>query len=127
MKYRALLSLLALTACDSDKIMVCTLLGCQGGLTVHLSNLPTTPFRVELVVAGSDQVMQVYDCTASRRCSQDVFFPDVRSPVVSVTVRVGAASRTSAVQPVYSKFQPNGPTCEPTCENATVIVDTPVS
>jgi hypothetical protein len=128
MKYRALLSLLALTACDSDKIMICTLLGCAGdGLMVHLSNMPATPFRVELVILGSDQVTQVYDCTATRRCSQDVFFADVKSPVVSVTVRVGAASRTSDVHPVYSTFQPNGPDCPPTCRSATVTIDPPVS
>src|SRR5688572_25697252 len=100
MKVLRLLTLLALTACKSDRITLCPGLACKSGLTVHLSAMPSTPFRVELVVPDGDQIKLVYDCTGSGRCSQDVFFPDVTDRDVTVTVVVGAASRTVRVNPL---------------------------
>ena len=112
-----MVGLLAALGCSDT---VCTLIGCESGVTVHLSAVPSQPFRVELGVAGND-VLYVFDCTNdASRCRQDIFFPDLIVDHLGVTVRVGAASRLTEVQVVYTHSRPNGPNCGPDCATASV-------
>ena len=100
---------------------VCTLIGCESGVTVHLSSLPSQPFRVEVGAPGAD-TQYVFDCTNdTARCRREIFFPDLGSDHLFVTVRVGTASRMTEVSQVnYTRFQPNGEHCPGDCRNADV-------
>jgi hypothetical protein len=118
-------ALLAAIGC-SDLTTACTLIGCESGVTVQLSALPSQPFRVELRASGGD-VAYVFDCTAdSSRCRQDIFFPGLIAERLFVTVRVGTASRvTEIAQVTYARRRPNGPSCPPDCATANVTAAIP--
>ena len=104
----------------------CTLIGCTSGVRVHFAALPTEPFRVEVTTDGSD-VAYVFDCTADRsRCRQEIFFPGLTEPRLTVTVRVGSVSRqTEVAKVVYQHSRPNGPNCGPECQTADVTALVP--
>ena len=110
----------------SELTKVCTLIGCDSGVRVHLSALPSQPFRVDIGTPGSD-VAYVFDCTNdSSRCRQDILFPDLIADHLFITVHVGAASRvTEIVQVTYTHSRPNGPNCSPDCQTADVIAAIP--
>ena len=110
----------------SDATRVCTLLGCQSGVTVHLPALPSQPFRIEVRTSPSD-VAYIFDCTDdNHRCRQDIFFPGLIADRLFVTVRVGTASReTEVVQVTYAHSHPNGPNCPPDCQTADVSAALP--
>ena len=123
--WRGALGLLVAIRCSSPT-RVCTLIGCESGVRVHLSALPSQPFRVEIGTPGSD-VAYVFDCTDDiSRCRQDIFFPDLIADRLFVTVHVGTASRvTEIVQVTYTHSRPNGPNCSPDCQTADVIAAIP--
>lgn len=121
-----------LTACAlsgiacADATMVCTLIGCESGITVHLASLPNGPFRVDVKPSGANDVAYVYECSDAAQCRQDIFFAGLITDHLTVTVQVGAASRdTEAVQVQYASHRPNGPNCEPDCRTATVTAQVP--
>ena len=116
---------LAVIGC-SDVTRVCTSVGCTSGVTVHLTVLPSQPFRVEVSAPGSD-VLYVFDCTDNgSRCRQDILFPDLIADHLLVTVHVGSASRaTEIMQVTYTHSHPNGPSCPPDCQTADVTAATP--
>ena len=118
----AVVALVLAANCSSDAVSVCPLLGCTSGLTVHLASLPVSPFRVEVTVSGYPDVLYSYDCTASPRCSQDIFFPGLTADQVQVIVRVGNATRSTDAAPSYVRSHPNGPNCPPECLSATISV-----
>lgn len=105
---------------------VCTLIGCNSGVRLHLSALPSQPFRVEITTRDS-QVAYVFDCTTdATRCRQDIFFPDLIADRLVVTVIVGTASRRTEIAPLtYVRSRPNGPRCEPECRMANVSAPIP--
>lgn len=118
----------ALAGCTSttgDKI--CTAIACESGLTTHLSRMPTAPFRVEVRVGGpASSPVYVFDCADATHCAQDIFFPGFVATEATVTVIVGQTqSTTNLAQIAYQVVRPNGPGCEPTCEQATVGVTVP--
>ena len=115
-----------LLACCRAATDVCTLIGCTSGVRVHLSALPAQPFRIEITTNGND-VAYVFDCTTdSSRCRQDVFFPDLIAVRLTVTVRVGTATRQTEIAPlIYKHSRPNGPNCEPDCQAADVTAFIP--
>ncbi|HKW03058.1 MAG TPA: hypothetical protein VJN96_24745, partial [Vicinamibacterales bacterium] len=98
----------------------------DSGVRVHLSALPSQPFRVEIGTPGSN-VAYVFDCTGdSSQCRQDIFFPDLIADHLFITVRVGTASRvTEIVQVSYKHSHPNGPNCAPDCLTADVTAAIP--
>ena len=121
-----------LTACVVSSIacsgatMVCTQIGCESGITVHLASLPNGPFRVDVKPRGAADVAYVYECSDVAHCRQDIFFAGLITDYLIVTVQVGAASRdTEAVQVQYASHRPNGPNCEPDCRTATVTAQVP--
>ena len=119
---------LGLTACGSlTGERACTLIGCESGLTVHLATLPAAPFRVEVAPrAGVGQPVYVYECATSAACGPNLFFPGFIAEQVVVTVRVGAAARTTTISQVtYERFRPNGPDCPPECLQSTVTAEVP--
>jgi hypothetical protein len=125
MQPRLMALLVALAACG-DK--VCTAAGCYTGLTVHLASKPTQPYRVEVSTDGgpTPYTVYVYDCPNPQACTQDPTFPAFIPERLSVRITVGAASRLDeSVRPNWATAQPNGPTCPPTCRQATITVALP--
>ena len=120
--------LIAVACSGASTEIVCTLVGCSSGLRVHLSALPSQPFRVEVTEPGS-ATAYVFDCTDNPSlCAQTMFFPDLiaQSSSLTVTVRVGTATRATHVNQVtYSHVRPNGPNCGPDCATADVTAQIP--
>jgi hypothetical protein len=113
----------------------CTLVGCVGGLNVEVIGLPdATPFETSITYPSGET--QILFCPGEtdesipfeKVCSEKgVFFalpPDVNPPPkITVTITTSAGKWTEVFQPDYQKFQPNGPGCEPTCYNATIVMN----
>ena len=96
--------------CGNSTGMLCTLIGCESGVMVQVTPLPTGPFRVEVSPLGS-LVSFVRDCEDPAACAK-IFFPNFTPGEVSV--RVTTTSDTVFVQVVqleYRDFEPNGPGC----------------
>ncbi|HJQ35979.1 MAG TPA: hypothetical protein VKB93_02460 [Thermoanaerobaculia bacterium] len=118
-------TLAAATACSSATA-VCTLIGCESGVTVHLSALPSGPFHVEVKPSGASDVRYVFDCTGASDCRQDIFFPGLITEDVIVTVTVGSASKQTQVSNLaYESQRPNGADCPPDCRTVTVVAQIP--
>jgi hypothetical protein len=105
---------------------VCTLLGCESGVTVHLASLPGGPFRVEVRPRGAGDAVYVFECNVGASCRQVVFFAGLITDYLVVTVKVAGAVRdTEITQVTYVSHRPNGPNCEPDCRTASVIAQVP--
>ena len=121
----ACVTLSSTSACSSITIG-CTKIGCESGTTVHLASLPSGPFRIELRAGPPTGVAYVFECTDTASCRQDVFFPGMIADHFWVTVRAGAATRTTEIITVtYTVTRPNGPNCEPECRTALVTAQIP--
>ncbi len=110
--------------CGDSTGMLCTLAGCNSGVTVQVTPLPTGPFRVEVSPLGHP-VSFVRDCEDPADCAK-IFFPSFIPEAVSV--RVTTASDTVFVEIVqleYREFRPNGPRCGPVCRNADLDIPLP--
>jgi hypothetical protein len=118
-------ALAGLAGCNS---LGCSLIGCQNGLTVRLSQTPAVSFRVELrVTSPTAQPAYVYDCANPALCAEGVFFPDFSGEHAFVTVVTAAGTRTTEITRIeYRISRPNGPDCPPECRQATVTADVPV-
>jgi len=118
----------ALVGGCADSVSVCTLIGGESGLLVHLSERLTVPFRVGVTLMLNSEMptTMTVDCPDPTRCYQYVRF-SVFTPE-SFTVRVTTAAGETSKEfrnIVYTKTQPNGPTCPGTFYSATVEMDVP--
>jgi hypothetical protein len=107
----------------------CTLIGCTDGITVHLTTLPTGPYRVEILVGnGPGGLSYAYDCAGGSACLKDIFFPELvlARIIVRVTTPLGTRD-TEIANPVYTTSRPNGPDCSPICRQASVTAQLPSS
>jgi hypothetical protein len=107
----------------------CTLIGCTDGITVHLTALPTGPYRVEILVgSGPGGLSYAYDCAGGPTCQQVIFFPELVPDRIIVRVTTSLGSRDTEISnPVYSTLRPNGPDCPPLCRQASVTAQLPGS
>ena len=124
MKIRAFLVIasLALAACSSTSVE-CTTIGCESGLTVNLEGAPQGPWSISV---SSQGVSFAQDCPAGTNCDGKRFFPGFMPALVTVTVTRGANTVQHFNQPTTQTiFQPNGPRCEPTCNQRSVTVAPP--
>jgi hypothetical protein len=99
---------------------VCTLIGCDSGLTVRVTNAPDGPLSVVAVVPPS-QAQFTATCPLATGCNS-VFFSDFTPERVDLTITTTDGTRQVEVTPTYTTSQPNGPHCAPTCRNATVNI-----
>jgi hypothetical protein len=105
---------------------VCTLDACNSGIMVHLSELPSGPFRIEMRPATSEGTSYVFECGSTQPCRQDVFFSSMIADRVFITVVSGRGRRETEIPLVsYSADRPNGPHCDPECQGATVTAQVP--
>lgn len=118
----------ATTSCDSP-LEVCTLIGCDSGLTVQLSSLPVGEFTVEVLgeSPGLHPPAYRYECVpGAQPCSARILFPGLylENPYVRITTAVGTVVHF-AEDVTYRTSYPNGRQCGPECRTATVTVDIP--
>lgn len=118
---------LSTLACACSISTVCTLIGCESGITVHLASLPTAPFRIDVRPAGGQGASYVFDCgSAPATCQQDIFFADLIADHLFITVTVAGSSRDTEITTVtYTSHRPNGPNCAPDCRTAVVTALVP--
>jgi hypothetical protein len=119
---RQLIWALAVILSCSDPGRVCTLIGCQSGLTVALTSQPAGAYSVEVYTTG-DGPRFVHQCSGTGTCQ--IFFPSFTPSHVFVDVVVGSATATHERNVTYTVSRPNGPGCDPECRQATVTVSPP--
>ena len=102
---------------------VCTLVGCNDGLQVHVSgDLPAElPVTVEAVARDGERREREALCAGQPRVCQasfEGFWPE------EVMIRVTSGSRSVAQtgRPSYSTLRPNGRCCPPSCRTAAVSI-----
>lgn len=123
---RRLILLSALLVSCGDT--VCTQIGGESGLLVHLNERLWVPFRVAvtLIDGRENPATMTVECPDPTRCSQDVRFPVFTPASFSVRVTTTAGETSKEFHSVaYTKSQPNGPTCPGTYYSATVAMDVP--
>jgi hypothetical protein len=98
---------------------VCTMIGCESGLTVIVEAAPQGPYRVEARAAGEEP--RVRECQSEQDCRR-IFFADFLPEEVILEVIAGDARSSHTVRPQVVTVQPNGPECPPTCRQARVTV-----
>lgn len=109
--------LLTFAACNFVT-KVCTLVGCDSGLTVTVANAPPGPVTVRARDAAATTPVSA-ECTGGSLCT--VRFEDFTPKRVTVEVTAGATTRSFTVTPAYTVAQPNGPTCG-TCRNSAIAI-----
>lgn len=128
----ALLAMTLATGCDTLGVAAgpnCTEIGCSDGITVHLTELPIGPYRVEILVgSGQGGLSYAYVCAGGSMCLQDIFFPELRPERLIVRVTTPDGTRDTEISnPVYATVRPNGEDCPPLCLQATVTAQLPGS
>ena len=115
--------LLATSGCING---ACTLIGCSSGLRVRFLTPPTAPYRIEATSGLPQGAVYVFECVNLAMCNGDsILLTDYLPPSATIKVITAAGTTTTDVTPEYSKFQPNGSRCGPTCTVATVQVSFP--
>lgn len=106
-------------ACEGDSLTPFrTQIGCTSGIEVQLEEEPAVPYRVE-AEAGGGTARYVYTCDPAAGCLP-IIFAEFTPYRVFFEVIVGADTTLYEVLPTYTKHQPNGPRCDPTCYNSVV-------
>jgi hypothetical protein len=109
----------------------CTFIGCTGGLDITLIDLPASDYQISVIFpSGKTQTLTCnpgidIQFVLDTSCLTDgAFFslsPDVAPPKkVTVIVIVEGKTFSQVFSPNYSKNQPNGRYCPPTCYGATL-------
>ena len=101
----------------------CTEIGCESGLTVILQGAPQGPWSISVKSQG---ITMGKDCPAGGNCGGLLFFESFTKDLVDVTVtRNGTSVTYQNLTPIKTIVQPNGPHCEPTCDQRSVTVQAP--
>ncbi len=119
-------AVMAITSCATrePEVRACTMIGCESGVAVDLSAMPSGAFSVELtpLPGGAPTLKQ---CTTAAACGRSLFFAGVTADSVAVKLTTTAGTRTMRARAEYVVSQPNGPQCDPTCRQARVAVQVP--
>ena len=100
----------------------CTLIGCESGMIVMIQGSPPGPWRIEASAPGLGT--QLRECPAGSQCPS-VQFEGFAPQTATITLTMGERTATSQVTLVRRDVQPNGPNCEPTCNQPLVTVAPP--
>jgi hypothetical protein len=105
----------------------CPQAGCEDGLIVELSAMPSAPFRIEVRVSSpTSQPAYVFECQSTAPCGPGAFFPGFSAERAFVTVVTANGSRTTEIPRIeYRVTRPNGPVCPPECRQARVTANVP--
>ncbi len=113
--------LIGATSCV-DFLSDCTLIGCEGKLTITFNAPPTGTFHLEAISVTNG--VRTFDCTDVTRCTSvelSGYTPD--RLVVTLTTASGTAQFNLA--PQYQNTYSNGRRCGVTCRSATIAVTLP--
>ncbi len=114
----ALLSLVTLVGCSST---VCTLVGCSDDVFVTLTGNVPAEYYAQVRVPGEE--------TVEFFCRPGFCGLKVEGTPVEVELTILDSDREEIARGsftlVYEDFQPNGPSCDPTCVRATVVLNIP--
>ena len=119
----AALALVAAAACTNPN-GACTKIGCSDGLRVFIQGTPVGPWRVDVSAAGVES--RSFTCPAGERCPA-AHFPGFMPSTATVVVTLNGNTTTSQVTLVEHLVRPNGPGCEPVCNQPQVTVSPPPS
>lgn len=97
---------------------VCTLIGCESGLSVVVDPAPQGDYTV---IAEEGATTRTVECVQNG-CPDGAFFADFTPETVRIRVIAGNDTTEQTVTPEYETMQPNGPECPPTCRRATVTI-----
>lgn len=122
----AVVAVIAITSCAprETETRACTMIGCESGVAVDLSALPSGAFSVELTPLP-DGAPTLKQCTTAAACGRSLFFAGVATDSVAIRLATSAGTRTVRARAEYVTSQPNGPQCDPTCRQARVAVEIP--
>ena len=121
-----------LTSCDPVLPQkMCTLVGCIGGVSIDIADLPSgAEYQVNLILPSGEMITQVCDAnpeaSLEKSCNENGVFialPTDVDPPESITIEVvvDGQTYTKDFTPIYEEFQPNGEGCPPICYNADVL------
>jgi len=120
----ALVALLA--GCTGSLDQVCTLLACENGLTVNLTQAPAGAYSIEVfTAAAANGPHYIFQCASAANCGTTTFFAEFTPANVVVRVTTQAGTREESVTPGYQQVRPNGPNCGPECKQASITVALP--
>lgn len=100
----------------------CTAIGCEDGLVVAIQGSPPGPWRIEVSAAGLET--RALECPAGTQCNF-VQFEGFTPATATITVTMGDRTATSQVTPTPREVRPNGPSCQPVCNQPLVTVAPP--
>lgn len=103
---------------EPEPQQVCTLIGCNDGLSVQVTSAVTQSITV--TVRANNQVIRTFRCEPGNPCTS--FIEDQMPTSVSVTVEAPGGTVNRVYTPEYRTARPNGPNCPPTCRQATITV-----
>lgn len=119
---RAAVATLAGVAGCSLIVDGCTLIGCEGKLTIAFDTPPATVFHLEAISVTSGQ--RTFDCTDVTKCTS-VDLSGYTPDRFIITVTTARGTRQFNFAPDYQNTYANGPHCGVTCRSATVRVALP--
>jgi len=112
---------------------MCTLIGCQDALELTFSREPPGQYSVQLTTSTGET--RSVSCTNGEFSSADdtsyicktgiISIYNFTPASVTVEIRWQGGSYTTSGQPTYTSFQPNGPSCPPTCRVGKMLVELP--
>ena len=117
-------SVLLMTAATSSCCFgteLCTLIGCEDGIRISLTEIPTLDVSMEVI--ADDGVQENFQCSALEVCS--VLLEDRFPENVTIRVTHGSDVTSIAVRPEYNTSRPNGRCCPSECRSASVDIDIP--
>jgi len=108
------------TGTDNDQI--CTLIGCEDGVTVQISE--NRPDSLSLTIYLNDDSEAHTSTICTNPDSSCAIRTGGKTPeTVTVEVEWGNELYRQTFTPEYEGFQPNGPNCPPTCRTALIEID----
>lgn len=112
----------ALVAAGCVGSNACTLIGCVDGVQVNWSGASS----VDRGTITADGVAIPFNCatgsTSTLVCTGTGVRLQGRPARLQVEVTTATGTRTASFTPQYVQSRPNGPGCDPVCNNATVTV-----
>jgi hypothetical protein len=110
--------LLAACASTSEPQRVCTLIGCDDGLSVEVKSSLQQSFTVN--VRTGTQTLHTFRCDPGQPCQAFVRNQTPAEVTVSIDAGGGQQPVSRTYHPEYQINRPNGPDCPPDCKQAMV-------